>query len=335
MPAPRRRRGPQVLTGTGVERKARARRATAAKAKAAQQATFESRYGDDARAIYGGDPAEYDDMPLSWEISEIHEDGGEGAADLDREPVSYDGWQQANPRITFRGTADQVAFRVSTPRSADPERALSLVYQDGQWQALAAELARRQGAALTATSLRDAVYSLKKLTQTEMQATLRRGHGQISRDRYVILDCPYGQVPLDFFITANPPSAKDAQTVVKVARAVLSARTQEGAHGDEWPDSREWKGYGWNGKSDDKRHGLTLRAVLDNPYVVRGHWRRWPATSCQELMDDLGVPKGGRSERVALLALTGIVPLHAQTKPSRPSVGDQRSGSRQPRRRAQ
>lgn len=169
---------------------------------------------------------------------------------------------------------------------------------------------------LTRTPL-DALHALSPVTDVTTRRTgqqvLARYQGQWSRESDEVIFTPFGPAPLWFFGVFREPSKPALWADVEKLGCALVAGAREHISQSRkniptdmineilpWPSIKP--------ESISRQHGKALMAVVDHPEVVARHRSRWPLTSPDALLDDLGIlaaESQGRSIPTATLALVG------------------------------
>lgn len=285
---------PIVTGGTGVQ--------NAVTTKVRRWADIASRQGLDDAPDYE-DLTEWDDAPAVDDLAEWLDDAADGPPEEDGEPSMFDSgsWLPA-PRITFWREGAGVAYEVHTTRSDDAVLDTALAIQEYNWAGLAEQLGVHQAAAIRSPDLPSAYRALKPLDKQDIEIS----HGQMSRDRFVLIACPFGIVPLWFFTTMiDDPGVIDP--LVRAARHISE-------HGN-WPDPAERERLGMQAAME-RRDKPTLLALCAHPEVIARHRTRWPLTDPGRLRDDLPDLTAKRwSEKVAVLALVGVLPISGVAAP--------------------
>lgn len=281
-------------------------------------------------------PSERDDAPGLDKLPDwIPGDEDDPLFDDERDlPVEIRTWQPWVWLSIYIDDDGELAHRVHVPPSVtdDPAAVASLLKIKRSWSTTATILQDTLGDALRSESTTEAALSLRLVEKTINRhgeparrvtggSALERSEGQWSRDKLEIVRTPFGQAPLWFFAQAPRSSSGSSalfedltllghalmrgQLVVDEGRANLSKPAIEAFFSDLGrtpsiqPDSIR------------RGHGKALLAVFRMPSIVARHRSRWPATTPDELLDDLEVfvtrdGANDRSQAVATLALAGV-----------------------------
>ena len=264
----------------------------------------------------GGETDEWfeeDDAPLEDDVPEWIDDGAEEEPhEPDREP-GEDGWVRLYPRLSIWRTSNGLQFVVNTPRSTNDRIDLSLAYQSHRWQKAGRILIQRQARALQSSDLAGAFRHLEPMSLGELGLGEQENtsSSQGSRERMVLVDTPFGLVPLWFF-TSRPSSDGLISAICRVANFLDE-------HGG-WPRPTERRPLLSSSEIDEdsflKQYKPTLTLLHGHPEILASHRARWPLTDSVSLRDEIGISTKARwSEAAANLAIVGAIFSDHETLP--------------------
>ena len=166
-------------------------------------------------------------------------------------------------------------------------------------------IATAQREAIFAPSMAEAIPKLMYLPKVRIagEAGIEAKTGsKISRERFTVVEVPFGLVTLDFFTWASSGSWK------RKVQALVAARTLLLNDGDMPATSVERRVSERLGDVGAIRKQVpALRSVLSSLDIVERHRRAFPKTSWQDLRSDLGRSSDRRAKAVMCLALGGLL----------------------------
>ncbi len=264
-------------------------------------ASAERHLDADSPTDWDTDPSEIDDAPPAADVPIGYHDDEDGAvydedgedSDLSAPRSSWVPWV----RLSIYLRDGQLMYLTELPGSDQPDLARSLFHLDRGWGTTAQTLIDTQGDALRCSTPLAALHALNPFPMS----SLERSAGQGSRDRRVVVNTPFGLTPLWFFAQGRGDSLFG--DLERLGRALI-ARQESRLSPELVTDVVRTPSV----KPDSIRraHGRALLAVAHQPAVVARHRAKWPLTTPDDLLDDLGVvARVGRSSAVASLALAG------------------------------
>lgn len=261
----------------------------------------------------------HDAVPLDAEAEWREYD--DDAMIFDQDPPARDprpAWLPT-PKLTIYLDNGSLAYQVHIPAAEVWGLSDSTMQSLRDWDFIGTRLVQSSPDCLKSQTLLEAVHALKPIADPVAgkfgQQVLERYDGQWSRIADKVIGTPFGRVPMYFFSLmskANDPALwNDIETVGCALAAGARKRIRSGAVSvPEWfiEENRPQLQSEILAGSFVRQHGKALLAVVDRPEVVQHHRTRWPLTSPDALLEDLGLPRGsrqGRSIPVATLALAG------------------------------
>jgi hypothetical protein len=222
------------------------------------------------------------------------------------------------PEVRFwvdaSGELDDEVRPPSTLLMSDPlhwEEALKRYEKLAQ---LATALERQQREALLAATLAEAFRKLRRLTNVDLAREVgleARGGSGVSRNRFTIIEAPFGLVPLAFFASWSPESPERVAELENLA-AVLADTPQ-------LSDAEAARRAAETAERADalRKQVRAVRAVLTRPDLVARHRRRFPLTDWRRLRTDLQRDTATVSDRGKLAYCMALVGLMVPDVPHR------------------
>ena len=274
----------------------------------------------DVTALAGAPGSDFDDAPPQEIVAEGFEQWDPDARETD-EAAAGGRWTSAAISITVLPGGD-LDFSVNLPEPLVEwidDDAVGGLYD--QLEGLALALTDRQPDALRSASISQAFDNLADLTQRDLAGEVGVSESFISRERSLLIRCPFGTVPLQFFsLRRGQPSNRSAEAVVRYIEELRSGATAKAARDVAAVVA------GMKPDSFRKTHLSVVDAILEQPTVVeraRARFPRFrdPRDDARALAAELGLEPGVgepdaepttrrplRGYTALMLALLGVIP---------------------------